>query len=207
MPPSCGDSTYYSSLYAYATGAWFIYSRSSTSMCSCCAHAGSELVRLCLSEMVSQGCEEVALEAEVTNVGALRLYENLGFIRDKRLQRWVFSSREHAQQNFLPDCSERNPCEFFLFVYSSMTFEGCPVRRERKHKLMLLNNRPRMKSSWLKLSWHQTCCRYYLNGNDAYRLKLLVPKPHALGDDEIDVVKQLEQLRMGDLPGKTQTVA
>ena len=30
---------------------------------------------------------QVVLEAEVSNVGALRLYQNLGFIRDKRLQR------------------------------------------------------------------------------------------------------------------------
>jgi hypothetical protein len=39
--------------------------------------------------MIAGGCEEVALEAEVTNLGALRLYERLGFVRDKRLQRWV----------------------------------------------------------------------------------------------------------------------
>jgi len=37
--------------------------------------------------MVAGGCEEVALEAEVTNSGALRLYQKLGFIRDKRLHR------------------------------------------------------------------------------------------------------------------------
>lgn len=49
--------------------------------------AGSELVSRCIAEMVARRCEEVALEAEVTNAGALRLYENLGFIRDKRLQR------------------------------------------------------------------------------------------------------------------------
>lgn len=40
-----------------------------------------------IHEMVAGGGQEVALEAEVTNLGALRLYENLGFIRDKRLQR------------------------------------------------------------------------------------------------------------------------
>ena len=40
-----------------------------------------------IQAMVDDGCEEVALEAEVTNSGALRLYQKLGFIRDKRLQR------------------------------------------------------------------------------------------------------------------------
>ena len=54
--------------------------------------AGSELVRRCIAEMVNRGCEEVMLEAEVTNAGALRLYANLGFIRDKRLQRSVETS-------------------------------------------------------------------------------------------------------------------
>jgi len=39
--------------------------------------------------MVEGKCEEVALEAEVTNQGALKLYQGLGFIRDKRLHRWV----------------------------------------------------------------------------------------------------------------------
>lgn len=42
-----------------------------------------------IQTLQGEGCEEVALEAEVTNVGALRLYERLGFVRDKRLKRWA----------------------------------------------------------------------------------------------------------------------
>jgi peptide alpha-N-acetyltransferase len=49
--------------------------------------AGSELVRMAIQEMIREGCEEVALEAEVSNTGALKLYQGLGFIRDKRLHR------------------------------------------------------------------------------------------------------------------------
>lgn len=60
-----------------------------TTMASFHISAGSKLVRRCIDEMVRRGCEEVVLEAEVTNSGALRLYQNLGFIKDKRLQRWV----------------------------------------------------------------------------------------------------------------------
>ena len=37
--------------------------------------------------MIKGNCEEVVLEAEVTNSGALALYQALGFIRDKRLHR------------------------------------------------------------------------------------------------------------------------
>ena len=35
--------------------------------------------------MINGHADEVVLEAEITNVGALRLYEGLGFLRDKRL--------------------------------------------------------------------------------------------------------------------------
>lgn len=66
----------------------------------------TELVTRCIQVMRDAGCDEVTLEAEVTNLGALALYGNLGFIRAKRLH------------------------------------------------------------------------RYYLNGFDAYRLKLLFPRPH-----------------------------
>ena len=56
--------------------------------------SGTELVRRVVLEMLAKGCEEVALEAEVTNKAALRLYENLGFIRDKRLQRYYLNGSD-----------------------------------------------------------------------------------------------------------------
>jgi peptide alpha-N-acetyltransferase len=37
--------------------------------------------------MIAGGCEEVVLEAEVSNKGALKLYQGLGFLRDKRLHK------------------------------------------------------------------------------------------------------------------------
>ena len=54
------------------------------------ACAGTELVKRCVQQMVADQADEVVLEAEITNRGALALYENLGFIRDKRLLRWSF---------------------------------------------------------------------------------------------------------------------
>ena len=42
-----------------------------------------------IQAMIDGGCEEVVLEAEVANYGALNLYRNLGFIRDKRLHKCV----------------------------------------------------------------------------------------------------------------------
>lgn len=35
--------------------------------------------------MLEYNADEVVLETEITNIPALRLYENLGFVRDKRL--------------------------------------------------------------------------------------------------------------------------
>eukprot|EP00899_Mesostigma_viride_P015564 jgi/Mesvir1/24008/Mv10754-RA.1 len=52
---------------------------------------GTVLVRKCVEVMQLEGCEEVTLEAEVTNKGALALYQNLGFVRDKRLHRYYLN--------------------------------------------------------------------------------------------------------------------
>eukprot|EP00290_Baffinella_frigidus_P011956 CAMPEP_0180153356 /NCGR_PEP_ID=MMETSP0986-20121125/23464_1 /TAXON_ID=697907 /ORGANISM="non described non described, Strain CCMP2293" /LENGTH=264 /DNA_ID=CAMNT_0022101403 /DNA_START=51 /DNA_END=843 /DNA_ORIENTATION=+ len=48
---------------------------------------GSCLVAKSIRSMREEGCEEIVLETECSNAGALRLYENLGFYRDKRLLR------------------------------------------------------------------------------------------------------------------------
>lgn len=52
---------------------------------------GTELVRIAVRSMVTDGCGEVVLETEVSNRSALRLYENLGFMRDKRLFRYYLN--------------------------------------------------------------------------------------------------------------------
>nr|XP_002119286.1 N-alpha-acetyltransferase 30 [Ciona intestinalis]XP_026695912.1 N-alpha-acetyltransferase 30 [Ciona intestinalis] len=52
---------------------------------------GTNLVKMAIEAMVEDGCDEVVLETEVTNQSALNLYENLGFIRDKRLFRYYLN--------------------------------------------------------------------------------------------------------------------
>ncbi|XP_065919271.1 N-alpha-acetyltransferase 30-like [Dysidea avara] len=52
---------------------------------------GSTLVKEIIRQMIIEGCDEVVLEAEVTNSAALSLYENLGFVRDKYLHRYYLS--------------------------------------------------------------------------------------------------------------------
>ncbi|XP_072950321.1 N-alpha-acetyltransferase MAK3 [Typha angustifolia] len=51
----------------------------------------TELVTRSIQVMMESGCEEVTLEAEVTNKGALALYGRLGFIRAKRLYRYYLN--------------------------------------------------------------------------------------------------------------------
>ncbi|CAG5124302.1 unnamed protein product [Candidula unifasciata] len=52
---------------------------------------GSTLVTKAIEAMIRDNCDEVVLETEITNQGALRLYENLGFVRDKRLFRYYLN--------------------------------------------------------------------------------------------------------------------
>ena len=49
---------------------------------------GSKLVVLAVEAMRDARADEVVLETEVINKPALKLYENLGFLRDKRLFRY-----------------------------------------------------------------------------------------------------------------------
>ncbi|RUS85493.1 hypothetical protein EGW08_006769 [Elysia chlorotica] len=52
---------------------------------------GSTLVTKAIEAMIKDDCDEVVLETEITNQGALHLYENLGFVRDKRLFRYYLN--------------------------------------------------------------------------------------------------------------------
>lgn len=55
---------------------------------------GSKLVSLVVETMKEKGVDEVVLETEVINTAAMRLYENLGFVRSKRLYRYYLNSND-----------------------------------------------------------------------------------------------------------------
>lgn len=55
---------------------------------------GKWLVRRATQAMRDAGCDEVVLETEVTNQGAIALYESLGFVRDKRLLRYYLNGND-----------------------------------------------------------------------------------------------------------------
>ena len=52
---------------------------------------GLTMARMGIDRMIAMGCDEVALEAEATNGGALGLYEKLGFVRDAKLARYYLN--------------------------------------------------------------------------------------------------------------------
>lgn len=52
---------------------------------------GSKLVMLAVNAMKESKADEIVLETEVTNLPALKLYENLGFLRDKRFFRYYLN--------------------------------------------------------------------------------------------------------------------
>lgn len=52
---------------------------------------GTQLVKNVIDAMIEKGCDEVVLETEVTNKGALALYRKLGFVRDKRMQQYYLN--------------------------------------------------------------------------------------------------------------------
>lgn len=54
--------------------------------------SGAQLVEKLISEMMQRGAEEIVLETEADNAAAIRLYERMGFIREKRLYRFYLNS-------------------------------------------------------------------------------------------------------------------
>nr|CAG8436337.1 6991_t:CDS:2 [Entrophospora candida] len=62
---------------------------------------GTTLVRVAINAMKKQNADEIVLETEYTNIGALSLYHNLGFIRDKRLYRYYLNGVDafHSHNN------------------------------------------------------------------------------------------------------------
>ncbi|KAK9225344.1 hypothetical protein WN943_010385 [Citrus x changshan-huyou] len=69
----------------------------------------TELVTRSIKVMMESGCEEVTLEAEVTNKGALALYGRLGFIRAKRLFRYYLNGVDAFRLKLLFPCPEIHP--------------------------------------------------------------------------------------------------
>ncbi|MCJ1240482.1 N-alpha-acetyltransferase mak3 [Varicellaria rhodocarpa] len=51
----------------------------------------TKLVRMAIDAMIERDADEIALETEVTNAPAMKLYERLGFLRSKCLHRYYLN--------------------------------------------------------------------------------------------------------------------
>ncbi|KAJ5103994.1 Acetyltransferase GNAT family [Penicillium argentinense] len=51
----------------------------------------TRLVRMAIDAMTERDADEIVLETEITNTGAMKLYERLGFLRSKRLHRYYLN--------------------------------------------------------------------------------------------------------------------
>ncbi|KKK25551.1 hypothetical protein P175DRAFT_0446015 [Aspergillus ochraceoroseus IBT 24754] len=51
----------------------------------------TKLVRMAIDAMIERDADEIALETEITNTAAIKLYERLGFLRSKRLHRYYLN--------------------------------------------------------------------------------------------------------------------
>ncbi|KAJ9297790.1 hypothetical protein DTO271G3_4011 [Paecilomyces variotii] len=51
----------------------------------------TKLVRMAIDAMIERNADEIALETEISNTAAMKLYERLGFLRSKRLHRYYLN--------------------------------------------------------------------------------------------------------------------
>ncbi|KAK4341550.1 hypothetical protein RND71_040051 [Anisodus tanguticus] len=86
----------------------------------------TELVTRSIKVMMESGCEEVTLEAEVTNKGALALYGRLGFIRAKRLFRYYLNGVDAFRLKLLFPSAKPQP-------FHSMAADGDDSREYNEH--------------------------------------------------------------------------
>ncbi|KAJ5888141.1 Acyl-CoA N-acyltransferase [Penicillium taxi] len=51
----------------------------------------TKLVRMAIDAMIDRDADEIVLETESTNTGAMKIYERLGFLRSKQLHRYYLN--------------------------------------------------------------------------------------------------------------------
>jgi N-alpha-acetyltransferase 30 len=64
---------------------------------------GQRLSIMAMERMVAAGCEQIVLETEASNKGALSLYEKLGFMREEKLPKYYLSLADAFRLKLLVD--------------------------------------------------------------------------------------------------------
>ena len=84
---------------------------------------------------MSATCSELSMETEVTNTAALRLYESLGFVKDKRLTRYYLNGNECVGGRGAPRA--RAALAHLLTHYLNTRAPLCPLRSAWRLKVWL----------------------------------------------------------------------
>ncbi|TGZ80268.1 acyl-CoA N-acyltransferase [Ascodesmis nigricans] len=91
----------------------------------------TKLVQLVIEAMVARNADEIALETEVTNVAAIKLYEGLGFLRSKHLHRYYLNGNSAFRLVlYLRPSNEGHHCEHNQGeegLNSEKLHQGCSV--------------------------------------------------------------------------------
>lgn len=85
---------------------------------------GSNLVKLAVNAMRESGADEVVLETEVPNKPALKLYENLGFLRDKRLYRYYLNGLDALRLKLWIDTTKKVEQEAIIKALASVKVDS-----------------------------------------------------------------------------------
>jgi peptide alpha-N-acetyltransferase len=74
-----------------------------------------QLITRAVDALKLKGADEIVLETEVTNTIAMRLYENMGFLRSKRLNRYYLNGND-AFRLILPITEQSTILSQFLML-------------------------------------------------------------------------------------------
>eukprot|EP01035_Chromulina_nebulosa_P018043 gene18043-23685_t len=69
---------------------------------------GTELIAMGIERMVKAGCDEITLETEEINKGALNLYVRLGFVKEEKLGRYYLNGGDAYRLKLWIDRSKIN---------------------------------------------------------------------------------------------------
>ncbi|KAK7376832.1 hypothetical protein VNO80_02249 [Phaseolus coccineus] len=126
----------------------------------------TELVTRSIKVMMESGCEEVTLEAEVTNKGALALYGRLGFIRSKRLFHYYLNGVDAFRLKLLFPLSELHPSLSLMADKYENHMQSDQERRHRAAAPLRLRNtvqKRRRRENHRDRRHHENRCRRYLS--------------------------------------------
>lgn len=102
---------------------------------------GTTLVQKAIRVMIAHQADEVVLETEITNQPALKLYENLGFVRDKRLFHYYLNGVDALRLKVSLEINFSNNFNHSSVLSSALVQMNCHALVIHQISHLLLTNR------------------------------------------------------------------